>query len=466
MPGLIENDDGFQSARQTACRDVRDPSATARADPTRWRPSRRRIIRKVIWIAAFFTIESAVTSAPSTAGPEPTSPNAEVGADRLARDLAAAHLSRSASWTPVVTYGCNAVSFGSSPGLGNLYVGRMLNNTDPRDICSGYNWSLVLARMNWRDHKITYEKTILDTSKKPVVLADGNVIYSAYDATVALWRAELWIAFECYGEGPDFHGVASNCIGPLKNDLMVDTGRAIVVVKGGTVDDRDSYLYSAAVPKLLVYGDRLYLYWTAMQLRRSAVGHNFDFATDIGTLTTRGIQLGQGGAGKSLSAIDNSQRSVGHAIFANDPSSVEVFGLDPDDPMSNTAADLFQAVAVGSHIYVTEARGGSGCNTPHGTSAGCYRLTIGESTNPLGYHTFNNHLAPSNSLPDNPQEYYRFVYRPEDQKTALLGGNFVNPQNLPGVPSGIEATIWPTFLLSPEQLPAALAATVQRYNSQ
>jgi hypothetical protein len=100
----------------------------------------------------------------------------------------------------------------------------------------------------------------------------------------------------------------------------------------------------------------------------------------------------------------------------------------------------------GQTIYITGARDGTDCKGPGRPAPGCYRLTIGKTTNPLGYHAFNQNLIPDEYMPQSSAEYYRFVYRPEDGRTVLLGGMLRNPQGIPGALSGIWAYVWPTDL--------------------
>src|SRR5689334_21049900 len=143
--------------------------------------------------------------------------------------------------------GCNSVSFGSDPILGNYYIGRALSQR-----CRG-NWSLVLARIDWAGHRFAYIHHVLDTRNGPVPISGGKRIRNAYDAQVMAWNNETWIAFECTGEGINR---AATCMGPLSKDLTLATARSNVVIQGG--DDRE-YHYTASVPKLLAYKIRAYI---------------------------------------------------------------------------------------------------------------------------------------------------------------------------------------------------------------
>jgi hypothetical protein len=223
-------------------------------------------------------------------------------------------------------------------------------------------------------------------------------------------------------------------MGPLKRDLTLDTTRTNVVIQGG--DDR-YYHYSASVPKLLAYKQRAYIYWDIIKSRLAD-------RKRVNT-TAWGVEIRKGADGKFWAV--GSGRS-GRSMASNDPAAMEVFGIDPSDSESDGVADLFQTVSDGQTIYITAARGGSDCTGPGGLAAGCYRLTIGKTTNPLGYHAFNHNLIPDAYLPKSSAEYYRFVYRAEDGKTVLLGGTLRNPRRSPGALVGMWAYVWPTNLLS------------------
>jgi len=382
----------------------------------------------------------APSPAPSptpTPSPTPPPPPAQTWASRIdaARPFS--------NGFPVQRFGCNSDSFGSIPELGNLFIGR-IDNTDATT-CNNQRWSLVLARMDWNAHAMTNIGTVLDTSHGLITLSDGFNIWSAYDASVAKWNGELWVAFEC--GGPQGFGTAASCVGPLTSNLKLDTTRTVVVVNGGSAVPGDATLYSASVPELLAYQGHLYLYWTAVHLTQ----------TTWLDITGRGIELTQEPGGlRRLWAKKSSGMPAGSAIFPNDPSVTEVFGLDPSDSRSNSAADIQDVVTDGTSIFFTGGRGGSGCLTPLGTQPGCYRLTIGKTSTPLGYHAFNHELIPDSVLPPNPQEYYRFVYRPDTKGTWLLGGNLINPANLQNVMTGMWAFPWPENIFSE---PAQIVST-------
>ena len=197
------------------------------------------------------------------------------------------------------------------------------------------------------------------------------------------------------------------------------------------------YHYSASVPKLLAYKHKAYIYWDRIK-SRLAVRHK------LVDLSAWGVEIKKGSDGKFWAV--GSAGQTGRSIASNDRAAVEVFGVDPQDPRYDGIADLFQTITDGQRIYITGARGSRGCSVPGSLVAGCYQLTIGEATNPLGYHAFNQNLIPDTYVPESSAEYYRFVYRPDDGRTVLLGGMLRNPLHIPGAPIGIWAYVWPDNL--------------------
>ena len=296
--------------------------------------------------------------------------------------------------------GCNAVSLGCDPSLGDYCIGRLLSRG-----CHG-NWSLVLARIDWANHRFDYIHPVLDTSKGPVPISGGKRVRNAYDAQVMAYAGEIWVAFECTGDGINR---AASCMGPLNNDLTLNTARTNVVIQGG--DDRE-YHYSASVPKLLAYKHKAYIYWDRIK-SRLAVRHK------LVDLSAWGVEIKKGSDGMFWAV--GSAGQTGRSIASNDRAAVEVFGVDPRDPRYDGMADLFQTITDGQRIYITGARGSRGCSVPGSLVAGCYQLTIGEATNPLGYHVFNQNLIPDTYLPESSEEYYRFVYQTRRRQNRAFG---------------------------------------------
>jgi hypothetical protein len=316
----------------------------------------------------------------------------------------------------VAAPGCNAVAFTQVPDMLDLFVGRKLNGADEQNGCAGKAWSLDLLRMDWNAHRLSVVQTILQT---PASILGGRArLDSAYDPYAAKFRGEYWVAFECAGyEIPG----ASACMGPFDPRTPgngIDLSRTYIVVYGRSSDPRDQFTYSASGPKLLVFGDRLYLYWTAVKYWTPPGRKDHQWLT----IATRGMELVQDPSGKRLLW----GKGANGPVASYDPArNAEVWGVDPADPRSNQTADMFSTAVVGKVIYATAGLGGSGCLTPLGTSSGCYRLAISVSTAPLGPHAFNQHLVPEDLLPANPQEYTRLFRQPSGE--FCLMGQFLKP---------------------------------------
>lgn len=299
----------------------------------------------------------------------------------------------------VTAAGCNAVAFAQVDPGSDLFLGRELNS----GTCAGTNWSLTLNRMV-NGSSLQRQARILDTAT-PVPVPGGRfTITTAYDPSTVVFGGQRWVAFECHGVG--FGPMAASCAGPLSDDgRSVDRSRVSVLVDGGNVTAGSTHVYSASVPKLLVHGGSLYLYWSAVHASNNG-------ATWV-DITTRGIRLAVNG-GRLFPAGRSSP------IKPNDPSSVEVWGTTSSS-RGNTVADVFQVVSDGSSVYAIAGVGGSGCLTPSSPVTACYRLAISRATSPLAARTFNNGTrVPDSSLPANPQEYTRLAQL-SDGSWTLMG---------------------------------------------
>lgn len=334
--------------------------------------------------------------------------------------------------------GCNATAFAQMPGNPGLFAGRQLLTADGRlappdeaDDCSGGNpdnarkgkafnlWSLTLVSFDWTSHRFGAARPLLDTSIDPMtgnsraIITRGSLtgarIRSAYDPSVALFRGRYYVAFECIIRNtPQTHVQGTSvCLGefdPARE--TIDLSRTNVVVSG-IADDRS--LVAAAVPRLLVFGDRLYLYWSALVSQ----GGRFASSSERGAaLETTGTRLRIAGSGRRL-------------VRALDPLSDEVWSPDNSDALSDTLVNVFGFAAKGGTIYAFAALGGSGCLTPSGRQAGCFRLSVRESDQPLGRHVFNHARKPQLVVPTNPQEYALPIRDPEGR--LWLMGHFIRP---------------------------------------
>jgi hypothetical protein len=312
--------------------------------------------------------------------------------------------------------------------------GTIAGITGPND-CSGGNpdnqktgkvfqrWSLVLDRLDWQTHKFSIVKPLLDTSIDPrtgvsraVIIGGpmrGAIIRSAYDASIVSYRGQQLVAYECTIENGKNYAVdgTSSCISvydPARESI--DLGRTQVIVSG--VRGSAGRFYAAAIPELLVYEDRLFLYWSALAVESGK----------FVTVAVRGTQLEV--SPNSISVMG----SRGHLVHSTDSSlTVEVWRPDPRDPRSNTSVDIRALWVSGKSIIVMGGMGGTGCMTPSDAGKGCFRLVMVKADQPLGEDVFN-HSQPVDeaALPSNPQEYTRPI-RDSGGEYQLIG-HFVRPQ--------------------------------------
>lgn len=320
-------------------------------------------------------------------------------------------LAQSITPTAVTLDSCNSVAFSQAPGNTDYFIGRALNNTTA-DACSGSTWSLGLFQMDWSSNKLHLVRKILTASS--LSPANSNaVITSTYDPSVVSFNGENWVAFECAGSNL---GPAASCMAPMDSSFNIDTSRLNVVVSGTPIGSAND-IYSASVPKLLVFQGQLYLYWTALHFQNLAGG-----LTVVGA-TTRGARLVQETSGLRRFWVSG---VTGASSTAYDPAhNQEVYGANPNDSTQNFLSDTFDVKTDGTTIYVIAGVGGTGCASPLSQIYGCYRLRVSSTTSPLGDHVFNNNYLSSVELPFNPQEYTRLFHSPDGSN--FLMGEFIDP---------------------------------------
>lgn len=344
----------------------------------------------------------------------------------------------------VAAAGCNSSAYSAVPGSGELFLGRLLLSAEGAlpalngtPDCSGGNpanekigrifnrWALSLHRFDWSTHRFSIVKVVLDTSLDPAtrqaraVLSGGPmrgaIIQSAYDPSLVSYRGTDYVAFECIVSNGGAYGVdgTSGCIGvydPVKQE--VDLGRTQVIVSGFHGPDQNIF-HAAAVPQLLVFQDRLYLYWSALNI----VDGKFQSSAE------RGAELEADAAGVAVKG------SRGRLVRSMDePATVEVWAPQPGDPLSDTAVDARAAWASGSSVVAVAGKGGSGCAAPDGPQRGCFRLAMVRSAQPMGWHVFNQAQPVKLELPSNPEEYTTVMRDPRG-KVWLLGHYLKPPDN-------------------------------------
>jgi hypothetical protein len=328
--------------------------------------------------------------------------------------------------------GCNATSLAQVPGSAELFVGRQLLTADgqiagitgPND-CSGgilNRWALTLSKLDWSTHKLTLVKVILDTSIDPATKRSrailpagpmrGAVIRSAYDANVVHFRDQDFIAYECTLENGAPFGVqgTSSCISVYDpRQQTIDLGRTLVIVSGAQISA--SIFNAAAVPELLVYRNRLFVYWSALSVE------NGRFA-QVGI---RGAELlvTHGGV-----AVKGAKSSVVHSV--DEAVTTRVWAADPADPLSSTTADLRALWVAKGSIVIAASLGGRGCTDPSGAVPGCFRLALAKADEPLVNNGFGKGTRMDAALlPSNAQEYTRPVRDPTGAYWFI--GHYIRP---------------------------------------
>jgi hypothetical protein len=319
-----------------------------------------------------------------------------------------------------VDHTCLAHVFSQIPGQIDFFLGRARNYAPPGSPSEcelnpqGVTQWLALYKMDWQHHTLNYTQDVLKPPLQINASADRTIlITNAYDPSVISYNGELWVAFECGGRG--LRGVSA-CIGPLDPNTYTisDPRRVTVLIEGGP--DETGYIHPASVPNLFVFRNRVYVYWSALQIERETKRW---IAAAI-----RGMALVQepGGLRRFWGA-----GSVGRPVLSYDPrSNTEIVGVDPSDPLSDQSVDVKGVYATDTYIYVAASLGGRGpernqdCVRGNGGSYGCFRLQIFLASTPLGNHIFNRQPLLSPKLPFNPTGYDRFFVDNHGQ-LAILG---------------------------------------------
>jgi len=333
---------------------------------------------------------------------------------------------------------CNATSFAQIPDDPSLFIGRRLVTNEGKlagvsgaNDCSGgdpaneakgrpFNrWGLVLDRFDWKTRRFTGTTALLDTSidhrtgQTRALVTGGPMrglrIRSAYDPTVARLGNISYVAFECTVENGSEFGVdqTSSCISVYDPKTgKLDMNRTLVILGGiqkGTGGE------VAAVPRLLAFKGRLYLYWSALTVEKAV----------ITSAAVRGAEL------TIVGGIPQIKGSKG-IVRPFDPLSTEVWTLGKDE-MSNQISNLMGFLVDGDTIIAFAALGGKGCNDPLGKVRGCYRLAAKRSNVPLSQNTFGGGDDADLGLPTNPQEYASPVVDPQNRRWLM--GHFIRPPN-------------------------------------
>ena len=301
-------------------------------------------------------------------------------------------------------------------------------------------------------HHVAYRYKVLDT-RRPVPIEGGRQqIVSAYDASVAPFEGEYWVAFECALSS----GVTAACVGPLVapgGRFAIDSTR-ISVVATGQCSRALSVCLAASVPKLIEWRGALYMAWDDLRVDNRGHPRN-DWASDAHA-DVQQYFIGVDARGARLERAAGTERLYveGHhgAIVENDASASALLASN---------IDLSQLVVAGEHVLaigsLTQAE--SACAMPLNHVSNCYRLAFASAASPWGpFHLLRSEahglaaVDHSDGLPERPALYYRFVYLPDSGRTALLGGVFFDIATpAPHLVYTIESEryLWPENLLRP-----------------
>jgi hypothetical protein len=311
---------------------------------------------------------------------------------------------------------CNSTVFAQIPGHRDYFLGRIRGNGGPCPSSQRELPGVALFQMDWSSHTLNFRRVVVQPSTMISAGRKPTRIHHAYDPSVAAYRGELWVAFECAT------GASSTCVGPLDwNTGTIDPRRITEAVRGVDADPRSGFAYTASTPNIFVFGGRLYVYWSAIKIRKA--DHNWE------QITIRGMELREEPAGlRRMWGAGSGEAPVA----AYDPArNIEVAGLDPADPYSNQSIDIKGVYIDENNIYLMTSLGGKGpgeaatCVNGRGTSHGCWRLQIFRSSNPLQPDGFNRHPLIAPKLPLNPASYQRSFVAPDG--TLYVVGGFKNP---------------------------------------
>jgi len=391
---------------------------------------------------------------------------------------------------------CNSGAFAQLPTDPDLFAGRLLTPTPTScrllgeaEAAGTRRATLALFRMDWRANTLSVVESRrlpragvqvtqgLEATKArpattstllppmPLTLpapmlkgAARPTISAAYDPTVAQFRGELWIAFECVTN--HVFPVArragvSACVAPFTTSYGIDLRRLTVAVTGTAKSPSASNeIYAAAVPQLFTFGERIYLYWSAI--------HSFPEpgAPNWRSIAVRGMELA------AATGKDGKTRLWGVGagpapVDSYDPAlNAEVAAPIAGDPTANTAQDVSGVFVDAGSIYLMTNVGGSPvadksvadksvadksvadkpCVAPSSPQYGCFRLRIARATAPLPAAAsdappFNRHVLTSPLPPFNPGEYRHIIIDPtaRDGRSNLwmIGAYLPEPRSFP-----------------------------------
>ena len=325
--------------------------------------------------------------------------------------------------------GCNSSDNVPIPGTPNLFIGRQFykrdgslttideacgKDQDIQEAIKANRWGMTLERLDWQTKTFTVVKPLL----RPMTQITGGPIRGAavnvaYDASIVNYHGQYLVAFECtIQKGGAFKiDGTSGCMGRYDPASQTILPNSLYVVVSGV--HTGPVFHSVSVPQLLVFRNRLFLYWSEVTVN----GRQFE------RVGVRGAELEPDGQGQFWV---KGERRMAHSL---DPSTVEVWGPEPGSPAANSAVDIKSVWVHDNEVVALAGLGSGGCVAPSGKQPGCFRMAIATAPQPLGNHIFNHsQMLHADNLPTNPQGYTRPIRTP-DGSYALLGLFFKPAKN-------------------------------------
>ena len=330
--------------------------------------------------------------------------------------------------------GCNSVAYAQLPGRSSYFLGRQFYNRSGAPVVSrggvslateagcadnsavveasrNARWGLVLTKLDWERQRFVLVKPLLapftEIAAGPF---RGMVLRSIYDPDIVSYHGQYLVAFECgFGPAGRAHGIygASACLAVYDPVQQVINPATITVVVSGR-PERGRF-YSASIPHLLIWNDRLFIYYSVVTRERGAFVH----------VAIRGAEVIKGET--SFFQVKDTDRLA----YSIAPPTIEVWAPD-ESYLSDTTAGIRSVWSKGDRIVMLAGLGGKGCAVPRGPQPGCFHMAMSFASRPLGLHAFNDLSTQAEAvLPTNAQIYSRPIRSPEGQ--CLLIGAFYRP---------------------------------------
>jgi hypothetical protein len=217
-----------------------------------------------------------------------------------------------------------------------------------------------------------------------------------------------YVAYECTVENGARFGAygTSSCVSVYHaGTRTIDLARTAVVVSGVV---KPGLTWAAAIPRLLDWSGKLYLYWSAGEREHG----------DVIDWRVRGAELVANGTVVAVKGSDG-------PVPSSTPLATDLWQRQAGDPLGGSIFDIFAIYVKSGHHFAFHASGGPGCFSPSGTTAGCYHLSISDLTRPLRANGLNTAKSLDVNLPSNAVEYAIPVTDPAGR--LFLMGHFIRP---------------------------------------